>query len=189
MRTRSAKYRPGREACDRAVPSMSRVRELIEAVVTDLDSNPLETHASKLAEIRRIAPHTILPLTSVEPLERYNCVMHALGLIGRMPDYPHPLLLARLAFVDHLVAKEVLQPCTPSTDALVTWSSPSGLQHIGKMVSTCRAESKWGLGILCAHGLDELPLRYGSVSRFFYPIEPSLASEHLHRYIFGESSG
>ena len=166
---------------------VSRVRELIQAMVSDLEMNPLETHASRLVGIGQVAPHTILPLTSIEPLERYNCVMHALGLLGRMPDYSHPLLLARLAFVEHLVACHVLEPCGPRAGALVAWSSSSGIQHIGKMISPDRAESKWGAGILCAHGLDEVPPQYGSVSGIYHPIDPSVASEHLHSYIFGAS--
>jgi hypothetical protein len=72
-------------------------------------------------------PHTISPQRSAEPLEKYNCVMHALGLVGRMREYPHPLLVAKTAFVSYLVA-EVLQPCEPEAGSLVTWSSQAGLQ-------------------------------------------------------------
>lgn len=164
----------------------SRLRELIELMVSDLDANPLETHAARLAEIARTVPHTISPLRSTESLEKYNCVMHALGLIGRITFYEHPLLLSRLAFVNHLVESKALQTCEPRTGALVTWSSQEGLQHIGRLISPSRAKSKWGLGILCEHGLYEIPLRYGDVSGYYCPIESSSALDYLMRWVFGE---
>jgi hypothetical protein len=114
---------------------MSGVRSLIEDIVSDLDANPLDTHTARLAHIAGIAPHTICLMPSAEPLEKYNCVMHALGLIGRITFYEHPLLLSRLAFVDHLVDSNVLQACGPRPGALVTWSSQAGLKHIGKLIS------------------------------------------------------
>jgi hypothetical protein len=163
----------------------SELRALIEQMVGDLDANPLETHPARLKEIAQVTPHTISPIPSTEPLERYNCVMHALGLVGKMTEYPHPLLVARTRFVSYLVSN-VLRPCEFQVDALLTWSSEGAIKHIGKLIAPNRAESKWGTGILCVHGLDEVPLRYGSVSGCYTSIESDCVLDHLHRFIFNK---
>jgi hypothetical protein len=162
----------------------SELRTLIEQMVSDLDANPLDTHSRRLQEIARIVPHTISLLRSCEPLEKYNCVMHALGLVGRMTEYEHPLLIARTEFVSYLVT-EVLQPCEARIDAVVVWSSAGAIKHIGKLVKSNRAESKWGAGVLCEHGFDEIPLRYGDVSGFYRALDPGNVLDHLRRFIFG----
>jgi hypothetical protein len=105
----------------------SELRTHIEDMISDLQRSPVLSHPERLKEIACIVPHTISPQRSAEPLEKYNCVMHALGLVGRMREYPHPLLVAKTAFVSYLVA-EVLQPCEPEAGSLVTWSSQAGLQ-------------------------------------------------------------
>jgi hypothetical protein len=160
------------------------LRTLIEKMVSDLDAYPLEAHPGRLQKIAQIVPHSILPLQSSEPLTKYNCVLHALGLVGTMTEYQHPLMVAGTPFLAFLVA-EALQPCEPRTNALVVWSSEGIIKHVGKLVAPNRAESKWGAGILCEHGLDEIPLRYGSVSGFYDPIDPESARDHLCRFLFG----
>lgn len=174
-------------ACKPAQSMTVALRQLIEDMVSDLERNPLDTHAARLTEIAQVVPHTISALPSAEPLEKYNCVMHAPGLIGRMDQYPHPLLVAKTAFVSYLV-DEALQPCEPGSGALVTWSAAGKLTHVGKLVSPDRAESKWGNGILCAHGLEETPFRYGDVSGFYCSIRPDVVLHHLERFVFGEPS-
>jgi hypothetical protein len=160
------------------------LRALIEEMVSDLDANPPESHPARLQEIALIMPHTILPLQSAEPLQKYNCVMHALGLIGKMGEYEHPLLVAKTSYVKHLISN-ALQPCEPTIDALVVWSSAGRIQHIGKLIAPNRAESKWGAGILCSHGLNEIPLRYGDVSGYYGAIGCDSILEHLNHFIFG----
>jgi hypothetical protein len=161
----------------------SELRTLIEEMVRDLDANPLDAHPERLKEIARIVPHTISPLGSPAPLEKYNCVMHALGLLGRVTEYPQLKRMANTEFVSYLVTN-VLQPCEPRPGALVAWSLAGEIKHIGRLIAPNRAESKWGDSILCAHDLDEIPLRYGEVSGFYGPIEPDSVLEHLDRFIF-----
>jgi hypothetical protein len=160
------------------------LRTLIEEMVRDLNTNPLATHPERLREITAISPHTILPLPSAEPLEKYNCVMHALGLVGKMGEYPHPLLAATTPFVNYLI-DNALQPCDPKIGALVVWSSAGVIRHIGKLIALCRAESKWGHGILCTHGLEELPQRYGDVSGYYDATQCDSVLVHLRNFVFG----
>jgi hypothetical protein len=162
-----------------------RLRQLLDETTGDVEKHPLETHPERLTEIALVAPHSILPLESAEPLGRYNCVMHALDLVGRMAEYPHPLWAAQTSFVRYLIDEGALKPCELRAGALVAWSTSAALRHIGKLIAPDRAESKWGLGILCQHGLEEIPLRYGDVSGFYAPIGTYLVLRHLHRFVYG----
>jgi hypothetical protein len=165
----------------------SELRILVDDLVSDLDANPLDMHPQRLEELARIAPHSISPLRSPELLEKYNCVMHAFELVGKMTEYPHPLRFASTQFVSYLVTR-ALRPCEPQRDALVTWSSEGTIKHVGRLIDPVRAESKWGLGILCAHGLDEIPLRYGEVSGFYGAMDADSVLEHLRRFIFDKQA-
>jgi hypothetical protein len=158
------------------------LRELLDETVSDLEKHPLETHSERLREIASITPHSIVVLDSTEPIGRFNCVMHALGLVGRMAEYPHPLWVAKTAFVSYLIGKEVLKGCEAQPGALVAWSTSEGLKHLGRLVEPYRAESKWGLGILCQHALKELPIRYGDRSGFYTPPTPETVLEHLEEW-------
>jgi hypothetical protein len=162
------------------------LRILLEEMVADLEKNPVETHAERLSEIARISSHTISILPSDELLDRYNCIMHALAVVRRLETYPHPLLVARTAFLQHLIDRGVLKPCEPQAGAIVSWSSSKGLQHAGRMIARDRAESKWGIGHLCAHGLEELPQRYGDSLAVFSPIHPEFVLDHLQKFVFSK---
>jgi hypothetical protein len=164
-----------------------KLRTLLDEITSNIDRYPLETHSERLRAIALGTPHSIVVLQSAEPLGRYNCVMHALALVGMMTEYPHPLLVAQTAFVHYLIDEKALTACDAQSGALVTWSMPEGLRHIGKLVSPDRAESKWGLGILCQHGLEEVPLRYGDPSGFYVPLIPETALELLHHFVWRDS--
>lgn len=164
-----------------------RLRTLLDETTSNLDKYPLETHPDRLSDIALVAPHAILPLPSAESLGRYNCVMHALSLVGRMTEYPHPLLVAQTAFVNYLIEEKALKACEAQSGTLITWSTPEGLRHIGKLISPDRAESKWGQGILCQHGFEEVPLRYGDPSGFYLPLNPETVLDHLERFVSKDS--
>jgi len=96
-----------------AISCTGRLRNLLEEIVSDLEKNPVETHAERLRQIAKISPHAIEVLPSKEPLERYNCIMHSLAIVGKLDDYPHLLLLARTAFLRYLIDEGVLKSCDP----------------------------------------------------------------------------
>ena len=158
------------------------LRERLELIVMDLDAHPLESHASRIAELVQAHPHSIAQQKSDHSIESYNCVIHALGLRGKMAEFQYPLLFAGTALVNHLIGQE-LEQCDPRPDAVVAWSSEGVLRHVGKLIATDRVESKWGLGHLWAHGLDELPLRYGDVTGFYAPIEPEVILVELRKIV------
>jgi hypothetical protein len=177
----------GAKVIEPRVTKMSQaLRIRLDEITDDLDKYPLETHPQCLSDLARVKPHAILPLNSVAPLGTYNCVLHALDLVGRMTEYQDPLLVARTAFVSYLIKEGALKGCNAQSGALVTWSTSQGLKHIGKLVSPIRAESKWGLGILCEHGLEEIPIRYGDPSGFYSPLNSQTTLDCLDQFLHKE---
>jgi hypothetical protein len=75
------------------------------------DGDPVETYPAKLEALAKEIPHTIqvLPSQRGEPLDRYNCVMYALNLVGRMKN-PFRVWTFRvdLAFLSRLIDHDYL---------------------------------------------------------------------------------
>ena len=161
-----------------------RLRRLLEEMTND--GAPIDAYQAKLALISAEEPHsiTIIPALMNEPLGDFNCVMHSLGLIGRL-EYPcRPLgrFYADLAFLRSLIDSGELTPCTASAAALITWSNGDSIRHVGVLGYGERATSKWGCGHLCEHGVFEVPANYGDQLAFYSPIHPDVALDRLTRF-------
>jgi hypothetical protein len=155
-----------------------RLRDCLERMTHD--GSPVETYPQKLLALANEMPHTIrvLPSPGNEPLDRYNCVMYALGLVGQMRN-PYLVWSFRLGleFLSQLIEGGVLNPSEATAGGLVTWSSPTGLKHVGLLVSPDRSVSKWSIGQLLEHGLYEVPTSYGDGLAFYSPLEPKVLEE------------
>jgi hypothetical protein len=165
----------------RTVGTDARLRERLEQMTQDLS---VETYPDKLAILARDIPHTIrmLPSPGGEPLDRYNCVMYVLGLIGRMRD---PVVgwhfRIGLRFLRWLIDNGLLQRAAePRRGLIVTWSTPEGLKHVGILVSPDRAASKWSIGQLFEHGLIEVPTSYGLQLEFYNAPRQEIIELILH---------
>lgn len=164
-----------------------RLRTSLDEITSDIERHPLETQCERIRELSEVQPHSVVCLHPSVPLRGYNCVMHALDLVGRMAEYHRWVLEhAPPRYVNHLIETRVLVPCQPQAGELITWSTAEGLKHVGKLTAPDRAESKWGQGVLCQHGLEELPIRFGDVSGFYSSIGPETALEHLRRFHVAE---
>lgn len=164
----------------------SEFRDHLDQVTSDPDVN---THAASIADLRRDYPHTVEGLPSDRPLPSYNCVMHALGLIGLTQVGVSPGHAAPVQFVQYLIDNGHLTSCKARPGAVVTWSTSGKLTHIGKLTTDPRrAESKLGLGPLLSHRLDEVPSRYGELSGYYAPIPPEEARRQLDAYVDGIAS-
>jgi len=143
---------------------------------------PVETHAERLEEIGAVFPHSVRVLAT--PSEEFNCVMHALGLIGRFEEpsgRPFGRYYADTAFLQTLIDRGVLRPDEEREGAVVTWSASGSIRHVGLVASPGRAVSKWGIGNLYEHGLLEAPASYGSDLAFYGPADPEDAMDCLNR--------
>jgi hypothetical protein len=142
----------------------------------------VEDHPAQLEALRREFHHTVVIVESSAPITKYNCVMHALDLIGRI-DHDCPAMAVPTAFAVWLINKGYLVNVDQRPGALVVWSAHGMLKHIGKITAADRAGSKWGVtGLLFAHGLNEVPERYGNVSGYYEPIGADLALAHLDSF-------
>jgi hypothetical protein len=151
----------------------------LRAILDEMTSEPgTVNHPARLEELRHGFHHTIDVLPSSHSISTYNCVIHALGMI----DLDIPVWYARTAFVAHLIATGKLEVSEPRPGALVVWSAGGQVKHIGKLITTQRSESKWGHGLLFAHALNEIPIRYGEVSGFYAPITSAQALDHFNSF-------
>jgi len=161
-----------------------RLRALLDQMVNDL---PVGAHAARLEAIRDMTPHaiSILPAPEDEPLEEFNCIMHALGIVARLEHACGPLgrWYADTGFVRYLVAQAVLTPCGARCGAIITWSSAEGLKHAGRIVSPGRVLSKWGVGHVYEHGFDEVPASYGNRMDFYGGVESGTVLAYLAGYV------
>jgi hypothetical protein len=99
------------------------------------------------------------------------------------PCTPLGRYYASTQFLQSLIDNGVLRPCDAIGGALITWSSPAGLRHVGVLTTPDRAVSKWSIGYLCEHGLLEVPATYGDKLAFYSPLGPDQdAVEQLARF-------
>jgi hypothetical protein len=162
-----------------------RLRILLDEITADVAL--LGSFPARLTTIATETPHSIQVLAAPgdDLLAEPNCVMHALGLIGKLEDPCTPLgrYYANTQFLQSLIDNGVLRPCDAAAGALVTWSSPAGLRHVGTLTGPDRAVSKWSIGYLCDHGLLEVPASYGDELAFYSPLGADQdALQHLARF-------
>jgi hypothetical protein len=110
--------------------------------------------------------------------------MHAFGLEGN-PEYEAVArtgVFAGTEFFGWLIASghlvEIGDDATSRNDLVMYFNSGRPI-HVGRVISAGRIISKWGLGLLWEHALNEVPEQYGEEVRFFRSIEPDIALKHL----------
>jgi len=163
----------------------STLPALLDEMTRDLTQ--IESHPDRLKAIARQFPHSIRVLTAPfdEPLGEFNCVMYALGLTARLESVCSMFgrFYADTSFLRYLIDRSILQPCHESAGALVLWSSGDSIKHVGVMVESGRARSKWGIGHVYEHGLSEVPLSYGESLSYYGALEPDVALSNLVNYL------
>ena len=127
----------------------------------------------------------VLPPPFDEPLEHFNCVMHAFGLVNQIDPPCSPVsgrFYVDTIFFASLIDQALLEPCAEAEGALVVWSSAGAAKHVGVVVSPGRASSKWGMGHLYEHDLHEVPTSYGDELTFYSAISTDDAKNYLSEY-------
>jgi hypothetical protein len=96
---------------------------------------------------------------------------HGLGLVFAGPEFFDWFAASgRLVEVGNHEASE---------NDVVMYFDRGHARHVGRVGSSGRIISKWGLGLLYEHGLSEVPAKYGDEARFFRSIEPDEALKHF----------
>jgi len=144
-------------------------------------------HVAMLQAMQDIAPHTIsiLPAPNDEPLEEFNCIMYALGIVARLEHSCSPLgrWYADTGFMRYLVDRAVLKRGDARRGAIITWSTAGGVKHAGRIVAPGRVASKWGVSHVYEHGFYEVPTGYGSPTDFYAPVESETVLTYLGGYL------
>jgi hypothetical protein len=144
-----------------------------------------DSHPALIEELRKTFPHGIQVLPSHTPIHRYTCAMYALDLVEN-PEYIAIVMaspdhvFASTAFVQRLLDRGVLERAKQrKKGCLVVYRDNRIVKHIGKLVSRDRVISKWGIGHLYEHGLNEAPSQYGNGIEFFSAIDADTALDEL----------
>jgi hypothetical protein len=142
-------------------------------------------HACVIEGLKSIYPHSIALLD--DPPDQphgFNCYMYALGMHRLPEDLLERALNADLspdsAFVAHLVASGALEPDNDGN--LVIYFGPPMPKHMG-LRQAHTVKSKWGVGRLWSHGLDEVPLSYGFRVQFFKQLSDGKAESQYREYL------
>jgi hypothetical protein len=157
-----------------------RLRENRERVPTARASR----HAD--ADIQRVA-NTIRVLETARDPASFTCGMRAFGFedrseYKRVAGHGLGLVFAGAEFLDWFAASGRLVEIgdhEASENGVVMYFDGGYARHVGRVVSSGRVVSKWGLGLLYEHGLSEVPTDYGDQVRFFRSIEPDVALKHF----------
>ncbi len=133
-----------------------------------------------------------------------NCVMYALCLTDnklhdkiarsgiqrkntiecRSDDNPLDIFADTL-FVDYCLQNDYLKEIPgsePGSGDIVIYSCSGSCRHIGKLLSEEKIISKWGVGNLYKHGLNEVPASYGDEHTYTKPIAEHEAINYFVEY-------
>jgi hypothetical protein len=135
----------------------------------------LKDHLTLIELLRIEVHHTITPVASEYPIERYTCAVHAFDLTGdttyvEIASFGFGRTFAGADFIQFLLDSNRLVECDPQyvrDGDLVIYFSDGRFRHVGKLLSRGRLVSKWGTGHLYEHDLMEVPSSYGDHVRFF----------------------
>lgn len=146
------------------------------------------THPDLIQRLREEIPHTVQVQNSPIAIKRYTCVMHGFNLIENLKyieivEAAPAYVFASLDFLQRMIVRERLLQCEHAErGALIVYSENHCAKHIGKMITSDRVESKWGIGHLYRHGVWEAPAQYGTEIRYFEPFDSENALDAFIEY-------
>jgi hypothetical protein len=128
-----------------------------------------------ISKLRLTTKHSIVIVESEYPIERYTCAMHAFHLVENpiyieIASFGEGHIFAGHNFINFLLGNRLLAPRDQTSilpDDLILYFDNSVYQHIGRMKTNCRVQSKWGTSHLFEHGVWEVPPNYGDEVRYF----------------------
>jgi hypothetical protein len=151
-----------------------RLRRLLSVIDSELD---ISKHRDLLRQVALIRPHSIRILVSAEGLDRYNCYMHALDMVGCFGEEdPYTPFRGEFyvnsKFVRYLLNGGHLRKTRKARKGKLAIYFENGvIRHIGCVSKGGRIVSKWGgCGNLYEHRPREVPMMYGNRIRYYEPI-------------------
>ena len=165
----SATRHPTTGQCSRPLLTWDGKNEELRKAL-HLDGTPLGEHAIKIAELRRLHHHTIVPIDG-DAAPFVFCLPYALNLCVSLTrviykTYEELIIGKNLRFVGLPFADWLLGRLTPidqpEPGCLVFYFKSTLWAHAGRFVRFGVVESKWGMFPAYQHGMWEIPLNYGN---------------------------
>ncbi len=146
---------------------------MLREALDDVALMAVETQADRIAALRKDPGHSIFVLDSAVPLDRYTAGAFAFYLIDdptflQVVSVPFRRIFAGPEFVEYLMRCGRLtardEQAVQAGD-LVIYLADGEVRHVGRALQRGRVVSKWGSGLLCEHGVWEVPASYGNTVR------------------------
>ncbi len=136
---------------------------------------PLQEHPAHIESLRSETNHSIVVVKSEHPIERYTCGVHAFYLVEdptyrKIATFGLGRTFAGPDFVMFLLEHQLLAQrhhASVLPNDLILYFDNGVFRHVGRMKTSCRILSKWGIGHLYEHTVWEVPSRYGNEVRYF----------------------
>ena len=170
------------------------LRKELEKITEETD---LAIQRKLIEELRDIYPHSIQILDSDFPLEKYTCIVHALGLVGNeryaaVAKYQRAEdgsdIYAGPEFTRYLLDRNLLKKkAQPEKNDIAIYFEYDDPKHAGIYIEDGVIESKWGDQLLCRHSQFEVRSSYGDKISYYQPLHTDEVIEYF--YDFAKSKG
>ncbi len=176
------------------MPSKNANREkavLRDRLQTMVENPDVARHPALLAELTRECPNTICIKKSPHWIRCYTCLVHVLEFTEK-PEYVEierdeiDDINAGPVFAHWLIAGrflvELSQAEAGDTD-FVFYFNEGAWKHAGLWSRSGRVLSKWGIGLLYEHELNEVPMGFGNDVKFYKRLQYNYAFVLFRRYV------
>jgi len=170
------------------------LRQELEKITEEPD---LDIQQELIEKLRNACPHNIQFMDSDFPLERYTCIVHALGLVGNEKygaiakferDRNGCPVYAGTEFIRYLLDRNLLiNKAQPEKNDIAIYFEYDDPKHAGIYIADGVIESKWGDQLLYRHFQFEVPSSYGDRISYYQPLLTDEVIEYF--YDFAESKG
>ena len=164
------------------------LRDRLQAMVEIED---VARHPTLLAVVTGECPNSICIKKSPHPIKCYTCLMHVLDFTEK-PEYVE---IAKLS-IDHVHAGNVfadwlidrrflveLPQAEVQDNDFVFYFNEDAWKHAGLWSWSGRVLSKWGIGLLYEHELNEVPMGFGNDVKFYKRLQYNYAFVLFRRYV------
>lgn len=160
------------------VPGDRRQAKLRQQLLNVIAEEVTGLHEQKILHLAKQYPEAHLQPHPPTSHLVFNCVMFAFDLVDRVEPNVIQLDNKQIGFLvdsaflqntlDHGLLTEIEQGQAAPDDLLVYFAKGKPM-HMAKYLTCSHCLSKWGIGLLCEHGLWDLPRSYGDLVRYYKP--------------------
>lgn len=157
------------------------LRNALEELIAQ--NNDLGSHRARLLEIEGQSIK-ILELI-LDPANDFNCVMYAFNFRLEMPTNVFGRYYANTEYLKYLIDNQHLIEVSEQDLAhgdYCVYSFEDKLTHIGVLSAERLIKSKWGMGHIFEHPIEQCPISYGNTVKFYKQITEDDALDHFYAF-------